>query len=222
MLLIKRFVACLFVTASAFAWAQLFATIDVKSAGSVDPQSVRVRVLPKRGSDRHFGQCKQAKSEGYSVPANPSERLSTLAPWVYSEKYDIKAPSTAKQMNLSDGNTSKLVRDMFRQVLADGFHLVMQTENRTMPLYALVVARGGLKLQQSNLSHCIFDTAQDGCHRFLRGFGHPLNQAWQVATTTFSAQESKMVGSKAVPALSPNLNYSRSCSRRLWIFCSVG
>ena len=64
---------------------------------------------------------------------------------------------------------------MFRQILAEKFHLVMRAENRTVPVYALVVARGGPKLKQSNLSGCIFDTAQDGCHSFLIGFGHPLN-----------------------------------------------
>jgi uncharacterized protein (TIGR03435 family) len=177
MLLIKRFVVCLLVTASAFAQAQSFATIDLKPARSVDPQTRRVRVLPNGDLIGTSVNAITLISEGYSVPANPSERLSTLPPWVYSERYDIvaKAPSSAKQMNPSDGSTSKLVRDMFRQVLADRFHLVMRTENRTMPVYALVVARGGPKLQQSNLSHCIFDTAQDGCHSFLIGFGHPLN-----------------------------------------------
>jgi uncharacterized protein (TIGR03435 family) len=177
MLLIKRFVVCLLVTASAFAQAQLFATIDVKPARSVDAQSMRVRVLPNGDLIGTSVNAITLISEGYGVPANPSERLSALPPWVYSERYDIdaEAPSSAKQMNPSDGNTSKLVRDMFRQVLADRFHLVMRTENRTMPVYALVVARGGPKLQQSNLSHCIFDTAQDGCHSFLIGFGHPLN-----------------------------------------------
>ena len=39
--LIKRFVVSLLVTASAFAQAQSFATIDVKPAGLVDPQSKR-------------------------------------------------------------------------------------------------------------------------------------------------------------------------------------
>jgi hypothetical protein len=177
MLLIKRFVVCLLVTASAFAQAQSFATIDVKPARSVDPQSRRIRVLPNGDLKGTSVNAITLISEGYGVPANPSERLSTLPPWVYSERYDIeaKAPSSAKQMNPSDGKTSKLVRDMFRQVLADRFHLVMRTENRTMPVYALVVARGGPKLQRSNLSHCIFDTAQDGCHSFLIGFGHPLN-----------------------------------------------
>jgi hypothetical protein len=187
MLLIKRFVVYLLVTASAFPRAQSFATIDVKPAGSVDPQSIRVRVLPNGDLIGTAINAITLISEGYGVPANPSERLSTLPPWVYSERYDIeaKAPPSAKQMNPSDGNTWKLVRDMFRQVLADRFHLVMRTENRTMPVYALVVARGGPKLQQSNLSHCIFDTAQDGCHSFLIGFGHPLNAR---AVFTISAE----------------------------------
>jgi uncharacterized protein (TIGR03435 family) len=177
MLLIKRFAICLLVTTSAFAQAQSFVAIDVKPVRSVDPQSRRVRVLLNRDLIGTSVNAITLKSEGYGVPANPSERLSTLPPWVYSERYDIeaKAPSSAKQMNPSDGNTSKLVRDMFRQVLADRFHLVMRTENRTMSVYALIVARGGPKLQQSNISHCIFDTAQDGCHSFLIGFGHPLN-----------------------------------------------
>jgi uncharacterized protein (TIGR03435 family) len=177
MLLIKRFVVCLLVTASAFARAQSFATIDVKPARSVDPQSIRIKVLPNGDLIGTSVNAITLISEGYGVPANPSERLSTLPAWVYSERYDIeaKASFSAKQMNPSDENTPKLVRDMFRQVLADRFHLVMRTQNRTMTVYALVVAHGGPMLYQSNLSHCIFDTAQDGCHSFLIGFGHPLN-----------------------------------------------
>ena len=69
----------------------------------------------------------------------------------------------------------KLVRDMFRQVLTDRFHLAIRVENRSMPVYALVVARGGPKLKQSDPADCIFDTAPDGCHSFVLGFGHPLN-----------------------------------------------
>lgn len=78
-------------------------------------------------------------------------------------------------MNLSAGNTSKLIRDMFCQILEDRFHFVVRTENRTVPVYALVVARGGSRLKQSDPSGCIFDTAQGGCHSFAAGFGHPLN-----------------------------------------------
>jgi uncharacterized protein (TIGR03435 family) len=176
-LLITRAAVCLLVTAPAFAQAQSFATMDVKAARSVDPESSRVRVLPNGDLIGTSVSAITLISYGYGVPANPSERISALPPWVYSERYDIeaKAASSVKQMSPSEGNSPKLVRDMFRQVLADRFRLVMRAENKTVPVYALVVARGGPKLKQLNLSDCIFDTAQGGCHSFLIGFGHPLN-----------------------------------------------
>ena len=170
----KRFAICLLLTASSFAQAQSFVAIDVEPARSVDLESRRVRILPDGDLIGTSVNAITLISEGYSVPANPSDRLSTLPPWVYSERYDIeaKASSSAKQMSLSDGNASKLVRDMFRQILADRFHLEMRDENRTVPV---VVAQGGPKLKQANPSDCVFDTAPEGCHTFLVGFGHPLN-----------------------------------------------
>jgi uncharacterized protein (TIGR03435 family) len=92
-------------------------------------------------------------TDGYGVPANPSHRLSALPEWVFSERYDIdaKAAPGESRARPSDGD----VRDIFRQVLADRFHLLMRTENKSMPVYALVVARGCLRLKRSNLSDCI-------------------------------------------------------------------
>jgi uncharacterized protein (TIGR03435 family) len=177
MLVLNRLAVGLLVTATAIAQAQSFTSIEVKPARSADLQSRRLRVTLNGDLIATSVNAIGLISDGYGVPANPSERLSTLPPWVYSERYDIeaKASSSAKRVSPSDGNVSKLVRDMFRQVLADRFHLVMRTENRSMPVYALVVARGGPMLKQSNLSDCIFDTAQSGCHNFPVGFGHPLN-----------------------------------------------
>jgi uncharacterized protein (TIGR03435 family) len=177
MLVLNRLAVGLLVTATAIPQTQSFTSIEVKPARSADVQSRRVRVLPNGDLIATSVNAIGLIGDGYSVPANPSERLSTLPPWVYSERYDIeaRASSIAKHVSPFDGNVSKLVRDMFRQVLADRFHLVVRTENRSMPVYALVVARGGPKLKQSNLSDCIFDTAQSGCHNFLVGFGHPLN-----------------------------------------------
>jgi uncharacterized protein (TIGR03435 family) len=177
MLVFNKLAVGLLVTATAIAQAQLFTSIEVKPARSTDLQSRRVRVTPNGDLIATSVNAIGLISDGYGVPANPSERLSTLPPWVYSERYDIEAKgsSSAKRLSPSDGNVSKMVREMFRQVLADRFHLVMRTENRSMPVYALFVARGGPKVKQSNLSDCIFDTAQSGCHTFPIGFGHPLN-----------------------------------------------
>jgi len=145
-----------------------FTRIEVKPARSTDPQSSRVRVLPSGYLTATSVNVIMLISEGYGVPANPSGRLSTLPSWVYSERYDIEAQAspTAKRMGPSD---------MFRQVLADRFQLVMRTENKSMSAYALVVAQGGSKLKQAPSSDCIFDTAPEGCHTFVIGFGHPLN-----------------------------------------------
>jgi uncharacterized protein (TIGR03435 family) len=175
--LFERYAVCLLVTASAFTQAQSFSTIDVKPVRSVDPQSTRLRVLPNGDLIGTSVNVITLISEGYGVPSNPSERLATLPPWVYSERYDIaaKASSGAKRLSPSDGNAMKLVHDMFRQVLTDRFHLAIRVENKSMPVYALVVAGDGPKLKRSNLADCIFDTATDGCHSFVIGFGHPLN-----------------------------------------------
>jgi uncharacterized protein (TIGR03435 family) len=177
--LIKRFAVGLLVTASAFAQAQSFATIDVEPARSVDPQSIRVRVLPNGDLIGTSVNVITLMSEGYGVPSNPSERLSALPSWVYSERYDInaKAPAHAKRPDFSADKKHELVRQMFRQILTERFRQVVHVENRRMPVYALAVATGGPKLKKSSLASqdCIFDTAPDGCHSFVIGFGHPLN-----------------------------------------------
>jgi uncharacterized protein (TIGR03435 family) len=176
--LIKRFAVCLLGTASAFAQAQSFATINVKPARSADPQSIRIRVLPNRDLIGTSVNVIRLISEGYGVPSNPSERLSTLPPWVYSERYDVeaKALAHATRPDFSADKKHELVRRMFREILTKRFRLAMQVENRRVPVYALV-ATGVPKLKQSSLASqdCIFDTASDGCHSFVIGFGHPLN-----------------------------------------------
>ena len=45
------------------------------------------------------------------------------------------------------------------------------------PAYALTVSGSGPKLQKSAVTtkDCIFDTAPEGCHYFVIGFGHPLD-----------------------------------------------
>lgn len=145
-----------------------FTRIEVEPARSKDPQSSRVRVLPNGNLIATSVNAITLISEGYGVPANPSDRLSALPPWVYSERYDIEAEASPSGKHMSPS-------DIFRRVLADRFHLVMRTENKSMSAYALVVAQGGSKLKQAPPSDCIFDTAPEGCHTFVIGFGHPLN-----------------------------------------------
>ncbi len=112
---------------------------------------------------------------GYDVPVNPSDRLTQLSPWVYGERYDIEAKASPDATSRGLANDPQSVQAMFRQVLKDRFGLVMRTVSKTVPVYSLVVAAGGLKLTQSATPDCVFDTSPDGCHAFEVAFGHPLN-----------------------------------------------
>jgi uncharacterized protein (TIGR03435 family) len=70
------------------------------------------------------------------------------------------------------------MQGMIRGLLADRFKLVMRVEQKTMPVYALTVARRGPNLQKSTIveKDCILDTGSpESCHTFIVGRGHPLN-----------------------------------------------
>jgi uncharacterized protein (TIGR03435 family) len=66
---------------------------------------------------------------------------------------------------------------VIRRLLADRFGLVMRVAHKRMSAYALTVSSSGPKLQKSAVTtkDCIFDTAPEGCHNFVVGFGHPLD-----------------------------------------------
>jgi uncharacterized protein (TIGR03435 family) len=92
---------------------------------------------------------------------------------------------------LAAGEKRRRTQDMVRTLLADRFKLVMRVEQKTMPVYALTVARGGPKLRKSPIAEkdCVFDTGSpDSCHRFTEGRGfHALNakaSRWTTSSTT--------------------------------------
>lgn len=74
--------------------------------------------------------------------------------WLKSEKYDIEAKvdqSVVDELkNLSVGpDTRVLARPMLQVLLANHFRLTVQRETKFVPVYELVIAEDGLKLQES-------------------------------------------------------------------------
>jgi len=118
-------------------------------------------------------------SYAYDVPSNPSPRLNSLPDWVYDDRYDIEAKASTNAITTAsqDGESQLRVKQMIRRLLADHFGLVMRVDRQRMPTYAMTVSSSGLRLQRSAVTpkDCIFDTAPEGCHTFVIGFGHPLN-----------------------------------------------
>ncbi len=172
-------VVYLLVALPAVAQSQAFATVTIKPAPSTDPRSPRVQVLLNGDLIASAVPVITLLSYAYDVPVNPSPRLSSLPSWTIREKYDIqaKAPANAISPNPQDSDVRYRIQQMIRGLLADHFRLVMRVENKTMSVYALTVASGGPKLQESAISGkaCTFDTDPGACHNFVGGLGHPLN-----------------------------------------------
>jgi uncharacterized protein (TIGR03435 family) len=106
-----------------------------------------VQLLPNGGLIASAVPVITLLSYAYDVPVNPSPRLSRLPSWTLTERYDIeaKAPANVVPPSLQDSEVRSRKQQMIRELLADGFKLVMRVENKTMPVYALTLAGGGPK-----------------------------------------------------------------------------
>jgi len=84
--------------------------------------------------------------------------------WIAADQWDISAKPDSGVPPGPDGNLK--LRAMMRSLLADRFKLVVREEIREMPVYGLVVAKSGSKLQPS-------PEGSKGCG--IRGNGVELN-----------------------------------------------
>jgi uncharacterized protein (TIGR03435 family) len=66
--------------------------------------------------------------------------------WVATEGWDIEATPGS---NAATPITAEQRDEMFKTLLADRFHLVLHRETRELPVFDLVVAKGGSKLRPS-------------------------------------------------------------------------
>jgi uncharacterized protein (TIGR03435 family) len=153
----------------------VFEAISIKPGRS---GAMRVRVSPNGDLSASAVPVIWLLHLAYDVPLNPSPRLSGLPSW--RETYDIeaKAPANLVVSIVSEREKRPRIQSMIRGLLAERFNLGIRVEPRTMPVYALTVASGGLKLQKSMIAEkdCTFDTdVPDSCHNFMAGRGHPLN-----------------------------------------------
>jgi uncharacterized protein (TIGR03435 family) len=84
-------------------------------------------------------------------------QLTGVAGWMISERYNILAkgvldegPSTYLAMNDKQRAAGfALIRKRLQNLLADRFHLAIHNETRDLPIYALVVAKSGLKMESN-------------------------------------------------------------------------
>jgi uncharacterized protein (TIGR03435 family) len=81
------------------------------------------------------------------------DRMSGIPDWFNTEHYDVDAKmdaETAEALKKLDKDQLKLVRQkMLQALLAERFKLTMHTETKDLPIYNLVIAKSGVKMQES-------------------------------------------------------------------------
>jgi uncharacterized protein (TIGR03435 family) len=115
------------------------------------------------------------------------DRLFGLPNWVASENFDIEAKmegSVADAYNKLSAHDRPLVRQqMIQALLVDRFKLAFHRETRDLPIYSLVVAKNGSRLQESKI-----DDANPGGRSGL-GPGMGVSQAGRGGPVTVTAQQ---------------------------------
>jgi bla regulator protein BlaR1 len=91
----------------------------------------------------------------YGLPIQGSPRLTGGPSWIESRDntYDIEAaaPKGAFPDGLSYKARTERMGSMLQTMLAERFKLVIHRETKEMPVYALVAAKGGPKLQKADI-----------------------------------------------------------------------
>jgi uncharacterized protein (TIGR03435 family) len=125
----------------------------------------------------------------YDIPmSGPVARITGGPAWLNSPEsvYDIEAtaPKDALPEGLSGKDRTDREMSMLQALLADRFKLAVHREMRETPVYALVVGKGGPKLENADIEEKDCPVTPDGppsrdgavvCHRFNGGRGRGLH-----------------------------------------------
>jgi bla regulator protein blaR1 len=80
-------------------------------------------------------------------------QISAAPGWVSSEKYDVEAKmdqDTAEKLKkIAEAQMEPTRQHMLQTLLADRFKLTIHRETKELPIYSLVVAKGGAKLHEA-------------------------------------------------------------------------
>ena len=98
--------------------------------GRVRMPAVPLRVLIQRAYD----------VKSFQIQGGP--------PWMSSARYDVEAIASGVA-------TNDEIRPMLRTLLADRFKLMLRREKRTLPVFELVAAKGGLKIASMKDGGCV-------------------------------------------------------------------
>jgi uncharacterized protein (TIGR03435 family) len=115
----------------------------------------------------------------YNVPFQ-GPRLTGGPAWIREEHYNIEATAdSAALAGLSGVARTNRMRLMLQTLLAERFKLEVRREPKEIPVYAIIVAKDGPKLEKAKVEEkdCPDARTADGfaCHEFMGGQGRGLH-----------------------------------------------
>ena len=140
----------------------------------------RFRALPSGRISVVGYSLRMLVAQSHNIPyQSPAERIFGGPDWVRSETYDIEAiPAIgAFGPEMTPHARNEQIRLMLGRLLEDRFRLQMKQSTREMPIYAVLLAKNGLKLQPAKLSEKDCDSAEirPPCHQLTGGQGRGLH-----------------------------------------------
>ncbi len=103
-------------------------------------------------------------------------RIRGVPAWAMEARYTIEATTNDPVANATDGPNSAgwglMMHDMLQSVLEDRFQLRMHRDTEEIPMYALTVAKGGLKMKPAQEGDCQQpETGPDGRGTVIKNVG---------------------------------------------------
>lgn len=122
----------------------VFDVVSIKQDKS-DSRMIRVMTKPDGYSATNIS-LKMLIASTYGIR---EDLISGVPNWADSTRYDIDAKVAGSDVDDLKKLTNEQRRSMLQPVLADRFKLKVHTETKQLPVYELVVAKGGSKLKEA-------------------------------------------------------------------------
>jgi len=162
-----------------------FDVATIKPAGDRPHGWIGMQTHPD-GVEFAFQTLPQMLREAYGYTINFDGQVTGGPAWATTEKYDISAKMSpedaADLLKLSNDEKKAQMQAMMQLLLVERFHLTLHKGSKDIPVYELVVAKGGIKMK---------DAATDPDPALKRGDdGKPVTSLhWGEKTTALQAYQ---------------------------------
>ncbi len=165
-------------------------SFEVATIKPSQPGAAGGLAIGPKGDDRFVAKNATVKALiEFAYTTDSDRQIVGLSGWMSSERYDIDAKvgdaEVAAMLKLPPMRRMDPYRLMQQSLLVDRFNLKVHFETRQLPIYALVVAKGGPKLRASEMD--LADPAKTLKPRSLRTMG-PGNTVGVGVTTGMLAE----------------------------------